>query len=128
MALEALQWLFRSGLRQEHPVDATLVAHNVIVVPTNGTTAVNVFGPKGAPFKGTFTEVYSNALDTTAGNITPTVKGNTVVTIAKGTTAGVIVGGGALSNASFAPGDAVTVVSSSAGNSRVMLVYSPTAQ
>jgi hypothetical protein len=122
--LESLQFLFRSGLRQEHPVDATLVAHSSIDVATNGTTAVNVFGPKGAPFKGTIKEVYSNALDTTAGNISLKINSNTVVTIAKGATAGVLVGGGALSTASFNPGDVVTLVSSSAGNSRVLLVFS----
>lgn len=123
MHLEQRRLVLRAGMRLEHPVDASIVADNVRIVSTNGTTAVNVFGAQGAPFAGTITGAYSNALDTTAGNITLKTKTNSVVVIAKGTTAGVIVGNGALSNTTFAPGDVVTIVSSSAGNSQMQIFY-----
>lgn len=121
--IENRKAIFRGGVRVEHPVDASLVADNVKVVDTNGTTAVNVFGANGAPFDGVITSVDLIALDTTAGNITPKVRGNTVVTIAKGTTSGVLVGGVTLANTSFNAGDSIQVVSSSAGNGRVRIHY-----
>ena len=122
--LESLQWIFRGGIRLEHPVDASLIAHQEINVSTNGTTAVNVFGPKGAPFKGTITTYELTALDTTAGNITLAVNGNVVSTIAKGVTAGGLGGPtAALANVSFNPGDKVTIVSSSAGNALCWIAY-----
>jgi hypothetical protein len=121
--VENRKLVLRAGVRSEHPIDGTLVAENIIETTTNGTTAVNVFGSKGAPFSGTITGVFVIALDTTAGNITPKVNSNTVVTIAKGTTAGVLVGGVTLANTSFNPGDTVQVVSSSAGNAQVFITY-----
>lgn len=90
---------------------------------TNGTTAVNIFGTGGAPCALTITSVTSTALDTTAGNITVQQAANTVVTIAKGTTAGALVGGVTLANATYAAADVATVLSSSAGNSRVMITW-----
>lgn len=116
----------RDGIRLEDPRDLTLLSHEIIAVLTNGTTPVNVFSPKGASFKGTITGVFVIAQDTTAGNITPKVGGNTVVTIAKGTTSGGMTGGGALSNINFVPGQSVQIVSSSAGNALVFITYSIT--
>lgn len=121
--LEQRRLVLRAGMRSEHPVDATIVADQMITASTNGTTAVNVFGTKGAPFKGTITGVFVISQDTTAGNITPKVAGSTVVTIAKGTTSGALVGGVSLANTAFNPGDTVQVVSSSAGNAQVYINY-----
>lgn len=90
---------------------------------TNGTTAVAVW-PGGAPTDLTIKSVFLIALDTTAGNITVENPAATVVcTIAKGTTAGALVGGTTLSNTSVLKGEAVVVDSSSAGNARVHIVY-----
>lgn len=122
--LESLQWIFRGGFRQEHPIDATVVAHQETNVSTNGTTVVNVFGPKSAPFKGTITNFDVSALDTTAGNITLAVNGSVVSVIAKGAVAGAPGGPtSALTNATFNPGDKVTLVSSSAGNALCWIAY-----
>lgn len=99
------------------------VAYNCVSVVTNGTTPVNVFGAGGAPCALTITEVLTNSQDTTAGNITVKQAANTVCTIAKSATAGVMVGAGALSNATYAASDVCTVVSSSAGNARVTIVF-----
>lgn len=99
------------------------VGYFTVAVATNGTTAVNVFGAGGAPCPLTVTSVTTNALDTTAGNITLKQAANTVVTIAKSATAGTLVGNGALSNATYAAGDVCTVVSSSAGNATVIITF-----
>jgi hypothetical protein len=112
------------AVRVEHPVDGTNCADLEINVSTNGTTAVNVFGSKGAPFAGTITNFEVTALDTTAGNITLKINSNTVATIAKGTSAGGITGiGAALTTVAFNPGDAVTLVSSSAGNALCWIAF-----
>ncbi len=116
--------ILQDGVRVEHPVDGTSCADLELNVSTNGTTAVNVFGPNGAPFKGKITNFETTALDTTAGNITLKINGNTVATIAKGTTAGGINGiGAALTTVNFNPGDSVTIVSSSAGNALCWIAY-----
>lgn len=93
---------------------------NVAVANTNGTTNVNVFT---APVDLTITGVFLGALDTTAGNITVLNGSDTVVTIAKGTTAGAMVHGTTLANASVSAGTVVQVDSSSAGNARVYITY-----
>src|SRR5262245_56986983 len=59
-----------------------------VVTSTNATTPVDVFSSAGAPCAIRVTSVVSVAKDTTAGNITLAQAGNTVCTIAKGTTAG----------------------------------------
>lgn len=100
--------------------------YNVIAVDTDGTTAVNVFGSKGVPADLTVTAVVSIALDTTAGNITLTGDGNTIATIAKGTTSGTLVGATSLADTSVEQGDTITVVSSSEGNSTVLVYYKHT--
>lgn len=104
---------------------AELGADNLRVVSTNGTTAVNVFGAKGAPANLTITSVWLVSQDTTAGNITlQKANGDDISVIAKGTTAGAAVyETDALTNASIPTGDAVNVVSSSAGNARVYISY-----
>ena len=94
-----------------------------VAVDTNGTTAVDVFGSAGAPCALTVTSAVSVAQDTTAGNITLKQAANTVATIAKGTSSGVLVGAASLANTSYAAGDACTVVSSSAGNSTVLITF-----
>lgn len=94
-----------------------------IATNTNGTTNVNVFGSAGAPYPLTITGVFVISLDTTAGNITVLQGGNTVCTIAKGTTAGAMVGATTLSNTVYATGDTCQVDSSSAGNATVFITY-----
>ena len=121
--IENRRLVLRSGARFEHPFDGSVVADNTKVSATNGTTVVNVFGSQGAPFAMTITDFEVNSLDTTAGNISLKVNGNVVATIAKGTTAGVYTGSGALSNTTVNQGDAVTLVSSSAGNARSYITY-----
>jgi len=124
--IENRRLVLRNGVRVEHPVDGTSCADLELNVSTNGTTPVNIFGPKGAPFAGTITNFETTALDTTAGNITLKINGNTVATIAKGVTAGGITGiSAALSGNTFNPGDSVTIVSSSAGNALCWIAYQP---
>ncbi len=94
------------------------------VADTNGTTNVNVFGTGGAPFPMTIVGVLLISKDTTAGNITVLQRTNTVCTIAKGTTAGALVGATSLANTIYAPGDACQVDSSSAGNATVYITFS----
>lgn len=103
--------------------DGIPVGHSAIAVSTNGTTAVNVFGTAGAPTALVVTSVISIAQDTTAGNITLKQAANTVVTVAKGTTSGGVVGGVTLAYTTYAKGDVCTVVSSSVGNSIVVITY-----
>jgi hypothetical protein len=101
-------------------------AFQSIAVNTTGTTPVNVFAdgvPANLAPGITITSVVSTALDTTAGNITVANAGNTVATIAKGTAAGALVGATSLANASVTSGAALTVVSSSAGNSTVVINF-----
>lgn len=94
-----------------------------VAVETNGETAVNVFGAGGAPVALTVTSVLSVAQDGTAGNITLSQASNTVCTIAKGTNAGVPVGGVSLAHTTYAAGDACAVLSSSVGNSIVIITF-----
>jgi hypothetical protein len=97
----------------------------VAVANTNGTTNVSVFGASGLPFPIVVTGVFLVSLDTTAGNITVENGSSTIVTIAKGTVAGVMVGGVNIANASVAAGTNLQVDSSSAGNARVFITYRP---
>lgn len=95
-----------------------------IVATTNGTTAVSVFGSGGPGYAITITGVYLISLDTTAGNITVENPASTVVvTIAKGATAGAMVGGVTLANTAVAATSNLVVDSSSAGNAQVYITY-----
>ena len=114
----------QAGVRSEHPVDQSLVADQLRVVSTNGTTAVNVFGPNGAPFNLTITGFIVGAKDTTAGNIALKQGSTTIASVAKGTTTGAVtIEEAALSSASIPAGTPVTVVSSSAGNALCQVFY-----
>lgn len=98
----------------------------LIEAETNGTTAVSVFGASGLGYAITITGVYLVALDTTASNITVEAPASTVIcTIAKGVTAGVMVGATTLSNTTVAAGTNVVVDSSGTGNARVFITYRP---
>jgi hypothetical protein len=122
--LEQRKFVARAGIKSEHPSDASNVAHQTIVVNTNGTTAVNVFGSQGAPYSLTITGFFVIAKDTTAGNITLANAGSTVAQVAKGTTKDAMTGeGDALASTSVGQGNAVTVVSSSAGNAVCFIAY-----
>jgi hypothetical protein len=96
-----------------------------VAATTTGTTAINVFGPGGAPYNLEVTGMYLVSRDTTAGNITAYNGGATIATIAKGTTAGAMVGATSLANTSYQRGRTFTVVSSSAGNSTVFFTFTP---
>lgn len=115
-------------------IEGTLTAYRgiantdqLIEAETNGTTAVSVFGASGLPYGIVITGVWLVSLDTTAGNITVEAPASTVVcTIAKGTTAGALVGATTLSNTTVAAGTNVVVDSSTAGNARVFITFRPT--
>ena len=97
-----------------------------IVVSTNGTTKVNVFGTTN-PFGGTITNVKTVAQDATAGFITLTKNdtgsaSNIAANIIKGTSVGGVAGT-AMSATAFAYGGTMTVVSSSAGNALVEIDF-----
>lgn len=96
---------------------------NVAVAQTNGTTNVSVFGSAGLTSDIVITGVFAIALDTTAGNITVVNGSDTVVTIAKGTTSGAVVGGVTLADTTVPAGTDLQVDSSSAGNARVYITY-----
>ena len=89
---------------------------------TNGTTPVNVFGAT-VPFSGTIDGIFVVSKDTTAGNISILNNGNTVATIAKDTTAGVLTGATSLANTSVVAGTPFTIVSDSTGNVFVYITF-----
>lgn len=93
-----------------------------LIVETNGTTVVSPFFSNGnaTPMNFEIASITIVSLDTTAGTITVKNNSNTVSTFPKGTTAGLVVGPVSIANRDFLAGDTLTVVSSSAGNARVM--------
>lgn len=95
------------------------------VKATNGTTAVQIFGAKGAPANLTITGFFVVAKDTTAGNITlEHGDGTDIAVVAKGTTAGVMTGeDGALASTPVKAGDALQIKSSSSGNAVCFITY-----
>lgn len=106
---------------------------NSVVVTTLGTTPINVFSgvsatttPTNCPFNLTVTAVYLVSNDVTAGNITLSNSGNTVATIAKGVVAGTMVGATSLANTLVTVTNQFTVVSSSAGNAQIIIIYKAT--
>ncbi len=98
----------------------------VVSVPTNGTTAVNVFGATNG-FAGTITNVLVTGLDGTAANIGVADTAGTVVTVAKGTSSGLVTGGTTLSNTAFTSAGTLVIVSTSAtaagGAARVLVTF-----
>lgn len=94
-----------------------------VVASTNATTPVNVFGAGGAPVALTVKSVTVIAKDTTASNILLKQAANTVCTISKSTTAGVIVGATSLSNNVYAASDVCTIESSGSGEAFVEIVF-----
>lgn len=98
----------------------------IVSAVSNGTTAVSVFGSAGLPYAITITGVYLIARDTTATNITVEAPaGTTVATIAKGTTAGAVVGASSLANTSVAANTNVVIDGSSTGIAQVFITYRP---
>jgi hypothetical protein len=100
----------------------TAVGYFSVAQVTNGTTPVNVIAAT-VPFTATITGVYLISNDTTAGNITVADTAGTVATIAKGTSAGVMVGAISLANTTVTSGNTLTIVSSSAGNATVFITF-----
>lgn len=96
--------------------------YSTVCTNTNATTPVNVLGAT-TPTAITITGVRVTALDTTAGNIIIKNAGATVVSIAKGTSSGVVTGGTTLANTAVAGGATLTVESDSAGNARVEIIF-----
>ena len=97
-----------------------------VVVSTNGTTKVKVFGTTNG-FAGTILSVKAIAQDTTGGFITLTKNDsgsevNIATSIVKGTTIGGVAGT-AMSATAFASTGTMTVVSSSAGNATVEIDF-----
>jgi predicted RecA/RadA family phage recombinase len=96
---------------------------HTLIAETNGQTAVTILGAtlaQSIKILGAFLI----SKDTTAGNITLAfTSAGSVVVIAKGTAAGVLVGGVSLTNTVGAAGDTLSVVSSSAGDAHVFIVY-----
>ena len=103
------------------------VRPQTIIATTNGTTPVSVFGSTGPGYAITIVAVMLVSLDTTAGNITVENPASTVVvTIAKGTVAGTVVGGTTLANTAVAASSNLIVNSSTAGNARVNITFQRT--
>lgn len=101
-----------------------------VVTTTSGTDPINVFGgqiatsvPVNCPFNLTVRAVYLISNDATAGTITVKNDSNTIATLAKGATAGAMVGATSLTNTRVTITNALTVVSSSAGNAQVIIIY-----
>jgi hypothetical protein len=109
----------------EGGVDVGLTdTREIAVQNTLSTDAISVFGASGLPYAITITGVYLVSQDTTAGNITVENPATTVVcTIAKGVTAGALVGATTLANTAVPAGRNLVVKSSSAGVARVFITY-----
>ena len=97
----------------------------IISAVSDGTTAVSVFGASGLPYAINITGVYLIARDTTATNITVEAPASTTVaTIAKGATAGALVGASSLANnTGIAAGTNVIIDGSSTGVAQVFITY-----
>jgi len=96
---------------------------HTLAVATNGTTPVTILGAT-IPFSVKILGVLLISKDTTAGNITLAfTTAGSVVVIAKGTAAGAVFGGVTLTNTVGAAGDVLSVVSSSAGDAQVWILY-----
>ncbi len=103
---------------------AEQVADILRVKHTNGTTAVQIFGAKGAAANLTITSFVVAAKDTTAGNITlEHADGTDIAVVAKGTSTGVLTAEESLASTSVVAGDALQIKSSSAGNAVCFITY-----
>jgi len=109
--------------------NSTLKTHAIpqtLIVSTNGTTKVNVFGTTN-PIGGTILSVKAISQDVTAGFITVTkndagTEAAVATNIVKGTTVGTVVGT-VMSATAFAANGTMTVVSSSGGNATVEIEF-----
>lgn len=98
----------------------------IVSAVSNGTTAVSVFGASGLDFAITITGIFLIARDTSATNITVEAPASTVVaTIAKGTSAGALVGATSLANTSVPAGTNVIIDGSGSGIAQVFITYRP---
>ena len=123
--LAAPTWSLVGSIASGSITGADLVTgkiYSTVAARTNGTTPVNVFGAT-VPFGATVTGAYLVADDATAGNVTIASTAGTLATIAKGTTAGALVGATSIANPTIASGNTFTVVSSSAGNGTVFITF-----
>jgi len=107
-------------------LDGGIAGQEVLVTAvSNGTTAVSVFGSAGLDYAIDITGVYLIARDTTATNITVEAPAaTTVCTIAKGASAGALVGATSLANNTAIPaGTNVVIDGSSTGIAQVFIAY-----
>lgn len=120
---------FKNGLSASESngivtVEDAVGSRYVATAVSNGTTAVSVFGASGLPYAITITGVYLIARDTTATNITVEAPASTTVcTIAKGTSAGAMVGATSLANTSVPANTNVVIDGSSTGVAQVFITY-----
>lgn len=109
-------------VRTTVPVNGTNIRymkHETVVVHTNGTTEVDVFGTTNG-FAGTFLGARVISKDATVANITlqHTVAGTVVFTIAKGSQG--VVSGTFFNHAAFASNGTATIKSSSASGQAIV--------
>lgn len=97
--------------------------YNAVIDTTSGTTAQNVFGSGGAPCALTITGVVTISKDTNAANITLKNGTNTVSTVAKGTSAGLVTGEDTLANTTVAAAATVTVESSATNGDAHVIIF-----
>ena len=110
------------GISSPYPTPALLKQPFNWVVDTNDTTAVNVFDASGAPCNLDVTAILAVAKDTVAGNISIFNASDTISTFAKSATSGLTTGEeGTLVYQGVTAGSAMTVVSDSTGNARVII-------
>lgn len=101
------------------------LTESIISAVSAGTTAVSVFGTAGLSYAITIKSVHLISQDTTATNITVEAPASTVVaTIAKGTTAGAVVGASSLANTAVPANTNVILDGSGAGVAQVFITYS----
>jgi hypothetical protein len=101
------------------------LTESIISAVSAGTTAVSVFGTAGLPYPITIKSVHLISRDTTATNVTVEAPASTVVaTIAKGTTAGAVVGASSLANTAVPANTNVILDGSGAGVAQVFITYS----
>ncbi len=103
------------------------ITESLISVLGTGTTAASVFGTAGLPYGITIKRIWLISNDTTAGNVTVEAPASTVVaTIAKGATAGALVGAVSYANTVVPANTNVIIDCSSAGVAQVFITYART--
>ena len=100
---------------------ATGKGYFIVSKVTNGTTPANVFGTTNG-FDGTITGVWLISSDTSTANVGLATTAGTVCTIAKGATAGAVIGATAVANTTIASTGTCTVVSTASPGDATVIV------